>query len=111
MLVNQRTPADRLRLTIVHELGDLCLPSLEITPTMEDETNSFAAEFLMPTEAIRAQLRNLTRSPARLEARMGCLDASAHRDGALDRIPQPPTANEHVQAVLGPRLAHPQAGL
>jgi Zn-dependent peptidase ImmA (M78 family) len=60
MLVNERIPTDRLRLTIAHELGHLCLHSLEITSTMEDEANSFAAEFLMPTEAIRSQLRNLT---------------------------------------------------
>jgi Zn-dependent peptidase ImmA (M78 family)/DNA-binding XRE family transcriptional regulator len=60
MLVNERTPTDRLRLTIAHELGHLCLHSLEITHTIEDEANSFAAEFLMPTEAIRSQLRNLT---------------------------------------------------
>jgi Zn-dependent peptidase ImmA (M78 family)/DNA-binding XRE family transcriptional regulator len=60
MLVNERTPTDRLRLTIAHELGHLCLHSVEVTDTMEDEANSFAAEFLMPTEVIRSQLRNLT---------------------------------------------------
>lgn len=56
MLGNERIPTDRLRLTIAHELGHPCLHSPEITSTMEDEANSFAAEFLMPTEAIRAQL-------------------------------------------------------
>jgi len=60
MLVNERTPTDRLRLTLAHELGHLCLHSLEITEDMEHEANEFAAEFLMPTQAIRAQLRNVT---------------------------------------------------
>lgn len=88
MLVNARTPTDRLRLTIAHELGHLCLHSLEITNTIKDEANSFAAKFLMPTEAIRAQLRNLTlRRLQDLKRRMGCLDASliekAHAIGYL----------------------------
>lgn len=60
MLVNDRTPTDRLRLTLAHELGHLCLHSVEVTEDMEREADEFAAEFLMPTEAIRAQLRNLT---------------------------------------------------
>lgn len=60
MLVNERAPTDRLRLTIAHELGHLCLHSREITRDLEQEADAFAAEFLMPTEAIRAQLRNLT---------------------------------------------------
>lgn len=60
MFVNARAPTDRLRLTIAHELGHLCLHSVEITGTMEEEANSFAAELLMPTETVRAQLRNLT---------------------------------------------------
>ncbi|MGH3632147.1 MAG: XRE family transcriptional regulator [Sciscionella sp.] len=60
MLVNERTPTDRLRLTIAHELGHLCLHSVDITDFMEEEATAFAAEFLMPTGAIRAQLRNLT---------------------------------------------------
>ncbi len=38
----------------------MCLHSLEITEDMEHEANEFAAEFLMPTQAIRAQLRNVT---------------------------------------------------
>jgi len=60
MLINERTPTDRLRLTLAHELGHLCLHSLEITEQIEQGANEFASEFLMPTQAIRAQLRNLT---------------------------------------------------
>ncbi len=60
MLINDRTPTDRLRLTLAHELGHLCLHSVEITEDMESDANAFAAEFLMPTEAIRFQLRNVS---------------------------------------------------
>lgn len=59
MLINTAAPVDRLRLTIAHELGHLCLHSTEVTNTLEEEANAFAAEFLMPTEAIRPQLRSL----------------------------------------------------
>ncbi|MBO8188824.1 helix-turn-helix domain-containing protein [Streptomyces spirodelae] len=60
ILINRVAPIDRLRLTIGHELGHLCLHSSEVTLTMEDDANRFAAEFLMPAEVIRPQLRNLT---------------------------------------------------
>jgi len=60
MLVNQRTPTDRLRLTLAHELGHLCLHSVDISDDVESDANAFAAEFLMPSETIAPQLRNLT---------------------------------------------------
>ncbi|MEU6524863.1 ImmA/IrrE family metallo-endopeptidase [Streptomyces sp. NPDC046924] len=60
ILINQAAPVDRLRLTIGHELGHLCLHSSEVTLTMEEDATRFAAEFLMPEEVIRPQLRNLT---------------------------------------------------
>lgn len=60
ILVNLAAPTDRLRLTLAHELGHLCLHSLDATPDMEQEADMFAAEFLMPEEVIRPQLRNLT---------------------------------------------------
>jgi len=59
MMINTSAPTDRLRLTIAHELGHLCLHSCEVTASMEDEANAFAAEFLMPAEMIRSQLRAL----------------------------------------------------
>ncbi|WP_026198112.1 helix-turn-helix domain-containing protein [Sciscionella marina] len=59
MLVNRRSPVDRIRLTLAHELGHLCLHSVDFTNQMEQDADQFAAEFLMPTEAIRTQLRNL----------------------------------------------------
>lgn len=60
ILINLRAPTDRKRLTLAHELGHLVLHSTEVTPNIEDEANGFAAEFLMPAEVIRPQLRKIT---------------------------------------------------
>lgn len=60
VLINLTAPTDRLRLTLGHELGHLCLHAYEVTPDMEDQATRFAAEFLMPEEVIRPQLRNLS---------------------------------------------------
>ena len=46
MLVNSRAPTDRLRLTLAHELGHICLHSDELGGDPEVEANDFAAEFL-----------------------------------------------------------------
>jgi Zn-dependent peptidase ImmA (M78 family) len=60
ILLNASAPTDRKRLTMAHELGHLCLHSQDVTETMESEAGQFAAEFLMPAEAIRFELRNLS---------------------------------------------------
>ena len=60
MLVNDRAPTDRLRLTLAHELGHVCLHSDQLGGDPEEEANGFAAEFLMPAEMIRPELRNLS---------------------------------------------------
>jgi Zn-dependent peptidase ImmA (M78 family) len=60
LLINQTAPTDRKRLTMAHELGHLCLHTHDIGDDVEGEATSFAAEFLMPLETIRPQLRNLT---------------------------------------------------
>lgn len=60
VLANLRSPTDRKRLTFAHELGHLVLHSTNVSPDMEQEANKFAAEFLMPAEVIRPQLRQLT---------------------------------------------------
>jgi Zn-dependent peptidase ImmA (M78 family)/DNA-binding XRE family transcriptional regulator len=51
-------PGDRLRLTVAHELGHLIMHGQrETQPTRaEDEANQFAAEFLMPEQAMRREL-------------------------------------------------------
>lgn len=60
VLINNRLPTDRKRLTLAHELGHLCLHSSTATADMEEEANAFAAEFLMPEHVIRPELRNLS---------------------------------------------------
>jgi Zn-dependent peptidase ImmA (M78 family) len=59
ILLNSETPTDRRRLTLAHELGHLVMHAVEVNEEMEDQANEFAAEFLMPLEVIRPQLRNL----------------------------------------------------
>jgi Zn-dependent peptidase ImmA (M78 family) len=59
VLLNGAVPTDRKRMTLAHELGHLVLHSQEVTPGLEREAAEFAAEFLMPVEVIRPQLRNL----------------------------------------------------
>lgn len=57
--INADVPTDRKRLTLAHELGHLVLHSTEIVEDVEDQANAFAAEFLMPLEVIKPQIRNL----------------------------------------------------
>lgn len=60
MMINQSSPTDRQRWTLAHELGHLCLHSGDIPSEMETQADEFAAEFLMPADVIRPQLRNLS---------------------------------------------------
>jgi Zn-dependent peptidase ImmA (M78 family)/transcriptional regulator with XRE-family HTH domain len=57
--VNEDIPPDRERLTLCHEIGHLVMHQA-IRPEIEDEANTFAAEFLMPEEEIRPQLYDVT---------------------------------------------------
>ncbi len=59
MLLNRRSPTDRLRLTMAHELGHLVLHSEHVGDDVESEATEFAAEFLMPADLILPSLRNL----------------------------------------------------
>ncbi len=88
MLVNERVATDRLRLTLAHELGHICLHSGELADDPEDEANRFAAELLMPAAAIRADLRNLDLGRLHLLKRrwgvsMQALIERAHHLGTL----------------------------
>lgn len=58
-LVNTRIPIDRLRFTLMHEVGHIVMHRFP-TETMEKEADAFAAEFLMPEREIKPQLRNLS---------------------------------------------------
>ena len=59
ILLNADAPTDRRRLTLAYELGHLCLHHVDVTEDVEGDATTFAAEFLMPAETIRPQLRNL----------------------------------------------------
>ena len=52
---NVEIPADRLRLTLAHEVGHVIMHESP-TPTMEAEANTFAAEFLAPRKEIKGSL-------------------------------------------------------
>ena len=59
IFVNNDIPGDRLRFTISHELGHIIMHRFP-KPTMEEEANSFASEFLMPGMEIKHSLSRLT---------------------------------------------------
>lgn len=60
VLYNDAAPADRIRLTLAHELGHLVLHAAAASvDDVEAEANAFAAEFLIPAEVVRPSLRNL----------------------------------------------------
>jgi Zn-dependent peptidase ImmA (M78 family)/transcriptional regulator with XRE-family HTH domain len=51
-------PGDRLRLTVAHELAHLIMHAQRESqpPLLEDEANRFAAEFLMPEQAMKKEI-------------------------------------------------------
>ncbi len=64
IFVNVAIPQDRLRFTVMHEVGHLVLHHgstlSEIGPNIEDEANRFSSEFLMPAKDIKSQLFELS---------------------------------------------------
>lgn len=68
IVVNDDLPGDRMRFTLAHELAHLLLHRIP-TEHAEREANRFAAEFLVPADAISTDLAGLTtRHLARLAA-------------------------------------------
>jgi Zn-dependent peptidase ImmA (M78 family)/transcriptional regulator with XRE-family HTH domain len=59
IFVNKDMPGDRLRYTLAHELAHIVMHRIP-SPLMEEEADSFAAELLMPEQAILPQLSNLS---------------------------------------------------
>ena len=107
VMLNVGAPTDRRRLTLAHELGHLCLHRQGVPDDVESDANTFAAEFLMPAETIRPELRNLT--VGRLHdlkrywrVSMQALIERAHRHHWL------PRANQFLQAVQCAGLANPR---
>jgi Zn-dependent peptidase ImmA (M78 family)/transcriptional regulator with XRE-family HTH domain len=58
-LANMAAPQDRLRFTLAHELGHLVMHRAP-DQALEQQADRFAAEFLMPADAIRPSLRHVT---------------------------------------------------
>jgi len=54
-MINNSIPTDRMRFTLAHELGHICMHAMP-TNNMEREADQFAAEFLMPAKDIRPYL-------------------------------------------------------
>ena len=57
IFLNILSPADRARFSLAHELGHLVMHK-QISPTMEDEANAFAAELLMPEKEMLVEFSN-----------------------------------------------------
>jgi Zn-dependent peptidase ImmA (M78 family)/transcriptional regulator with XRE-family HTH domain len=65
IFVNKNVPGDRLRFTLAHELAHLVMHDIP-RPTMEDEADEFASEFLVPSEEIAPDFSRM--KSANLEA-------------------------------------------
>lgn len=59
IFVNQDIPGDRMRFTLAHEFGHMVMHEVP-KPTMEDEANKFASEFLIPEQEIRPSFSEVT---------------------------------------------------
>lgn len=57
--INSKSPGDRLRFTLAHELGHIVMHRVP-NPNMEDEADLFASEFLMPSIEMKPLLSNVT---------------------------------------------------
>ena len=56
-LISAHAPADRFRFSLAHELGHVIIHGEPgATPVQERQADEFASEFLMPADAIRAEL-------------------------------------------------------
>lgn len=60
VMVNNSLPTDRRRAALAHELGHLCMHSLWADENSEMEADRFASEFLMPSQIIRNELKEIT---------------------------------------------------
>lgn len=65
IIVNKMFPIDRLRFTLAHELGHICLDHLSksseiMSENYEKEANQFASELLIPSTKIKPLLKDLT---------------------------------------------------
>lgn len=91
IVLNRQQSADRLRFTLCHELGHVIMHTFP-TPNMEEEANTFASCFLVPTVDIkpyfsgrRVDLRLLAALKPEWKVSMASLVFAAERAGALNK--------------------------
>lgn len=87
LFANANMPADRLRFTLAHELGHIVMHRLP-TPDLENEADTFAREFLMPTTEIfpslsEINLPKLASLKRYWKVSMGAILVHAHRLGVI----------------------------
>jgi Zn-dependent peptidase ImmA (M78 family) len=90
IFLNSRAPADRMRMSLAHELGHVVMHRYP-TDSIEEEANEFAAELLVPEKLFKRQLigRRITlellaRQKAYWKASMNFLLLRAGRIGYLN---------------------------
>lgn len=90
IFLNNLAPADRMRHSLAHELGHVIMHR-QMTNTMEDEANEFAAELLLPERELKAEfsggvdLRRLAELKRVWRVSMGSLLYRAKRIGSIDK--------------------------
>lgn len=89
IFLNRSVPADRMRFSLAHELGHVIMHHVP-TETIEDESNAFAGELLVPEKTFRRSLIGqritlewLARQKAYWRVSMAFL---LYRAGALDLV-------------------------
>jgi Zn-dependent peptidase ImmA (M78 family)/DNA-binding XRE family transcriptional regulator len=87
IFVNADIPVDRLRFTLMHEVGHIVMHQLP-SDNMEEQADQFASEFLMPEAEIKHSLRGLSlpRLPplkAEWKVSMAALIRRAHDIGRI----------------------------
>ena len=85
--ISDRAPGDRARWTLAHEIAHVVMHHLP-TDDPEEEADRFAAEFLMPSDEIERDLRNLTLAKASAlkshwKVSMAAIIRSARRCGRI----------------------------
>lgn len=61
VILSADRPADRVRLSLAHELGHLVMHQpLPATPSIHEEADHFAGAFLLPAEAMRQEIGSTT---------------------------------------------------
>ena len=90
IFLNSRAPADRMRMSLAHELGHVVMHRYP-TDSIEDEANEFASEFLVPEREYKRQLIGrrislelLARQKAYWKTSMNLLLLRASRIGYLN---------------------------